>query len=102
MAAVLAVPGFGPALCSDLMTWRANIERRFKFNPAQGVDPADINSIDREVARIRLQLEQELQNGAAQLHQISQQVIATREALRPTIEQALIAVAQAEADLRIL
>lgn len=97
--AILAVPGFGPSYTAKLLAWRRSIEQRFVFNPAQGVDPADRQAVEREIASTRAKLEQELQSGPAQLRQISNQIMATRDAMRPIINESLKAVAQAEADL---
>jgi tetratricopeptide (TPR) repeat protein len=97
--AILAVPGFGPSYTAKLLAWRRSIEQRFVFNPAQGVDPADRQVVEREIASTRAKLEQELQSGPAQLRQISNQIMATRDAMQPIINDSLKAVAQAEADL---
>jgi len=97
--AILAVPGFGPSYTAKLLAWRRSIEQRFVFNPGQGVDPADRQAVEREIASTRAKLEQELQSGPAQLRQISNQITATRDAMRPIINNSLKAVAQAEADL---
>ncbi len=100
--AVLAIPGFGPAMASKLKAWRWSVERRFVFDPKKGVDPGDIADVNRKSEARRLQLERELREGPHALRQISQQIIAKREAVRPTLEYALTAVAQAEADLKVL
>lgn len=97
--AILAVPGFGPSYTAKLLAWRRSIEQRFVFNPAQGVDPADRQAVEREIANTRAKLEQELQSGPAQLRQISHQIVATREAMRPIISDSLKALVQAEKDL---
>lgn len=100
--AILAVPGFGPVYTSRLLDWRRSVERQFVFNPAKGVDPADIAAVDRELAAARQQIEQELRAGPTVLRQIHQQIMTARSIMRPMLEQALNAVAQAEADLRVL
>jgi len=97
--AILAVPGFGPSYTAKLLAWRRSIEQRFVFDPAQGVDPADRQAVEREIANTRAKLEQELQSGPAQLRQISNQITASREAMRPIIDNSLKALVQAEKDL---
>lgn len=101
-AAILAIPGFGPTFTQRLLDWRRSVERRFVFNPAQGVDPADIAAVEREIAARRAQFEAELRGGPDALRQIARQVAVARETLRPALEQAGAAVAQAEADRRAL
>lgn len=95
---ILAVPGFGPAYTEEIVDWRLSIERRFVFNPAQGIDPADLQAVENEIAAIRSQLERELHNGPAQLRQISSQIKTSQEVLRPKVEEALKTLAQTEAD----
>ena len=36
------IQGFGPALVSELMSWKQGVEIRFVFNPAEPINPADI------------------------------------------------------------
>ncbi len=100
--AILAIPGFGPAMASKLKAWRWSVERQFVFDPKKGVDAEDIADVKRKSEARRLQLERELREGPNVLRQISQQIIAKREAIRPTLEYALTAVAQAKADLKAL
>jgi Protein of unknown function (DUF4236) len=43
----ISVPGFGEVLKGTLYTWRQSIERRFVFNQATGVDPRDVEKVER-------------------------------------------------------
>ena len=99
---ILSIPGFGPAFTSKLLAWRHSLERQFRFNPSLGVEPTDVANVEREITAQRVKLENELQQGLAQLRQISQQILAKRHAMKPYVEQALRTVAQAEADVQIL
>lgn len=101
-AAIEAVPGFGPALTGRLLDWRRSIEEQFNFNPAQGIDPREIARVEHEVAAERARLAQALQDGPAALQQIGQQARTLRASLLPRLEESSRAVAQAEADLRVL
>ncbi len=101
-SAILAVPGFGPAMASRLTAWRGSVERRFVFDPRKAVDQGDIAEVKRKSEARRLQLERELREGPKALRQMSQEIITRREAVRPGLEQALSVVAQAEADLNVL
>lgn len=96
--AVLAVPGFGPVLTQELVRWRRAVERRFTFNPARGVDPADIAALDQELSAARLRLERLLLDGAGQLQRIAQQIRNSRDTLMAEAAQALTALVAAEAD----
>jgi DNA-binding helix-hairpin-helix protein with protein kinase domain len=100
--ALLGVPGFGPAMTTKLLAWRATIESRFVFNGQQAIDPSDLGKIERDIANLRIQHERTLSQGAAQLQSITDQVRRVRTALREAGDQAQIDLAQAEVDLKIL
>lgn len=99
--ATRSVPGIGPALTSGLLSWRRGLESRYRFNPRYGSDPAAIALLDQEFASMRAPLEQDLQNGAADLRHIRENSLARRKALWPTLDQVLREVAQAEIDLEV-
>ena len=96
--ALEAVPGFGQFLIIHLLTWRQSLEATFKFNPGRGVDPADIQQVDRDLAKRRAELESLLTNGPVELHNLRQRIIAARGRLQAQLEKALQEVAQAQAD----
>jgi DNA-binding helix-hairpin-helix protein with protein kinase domain len=96
--ALAAVPGFGASLGARLLEWRHTQERSFVFDAACPLGPADLAALERDIAERRARLEAELRNGAAQLHQIRDQILARRQALRPAVERALKALARAEAE----
>jgi DNA-binding helix-hairpin-helix protein with protein kinase domain len=97
-----SIPGFGPVLANQLLNWRRNVEASFRFNASRGIDPADQAAIDRAIAAKRLELERELLAGPAALEQLRRQALAARTALRPAVDEALAALAQAEANMRAL
>jgi DNA-binding helix-hairpin-helix protein with protein kinase domain len=96
--ALEAVPGFGQFLIIHLLTWRQSLEATFKFKPGQGVDPTDIQRVDRDLAKRRTELESLLSKGPAELHNLRGRIIAARTRLQYQLEQALQDVAQAQAD----
>ncbi len=98
-ADVFKVPGFGPVRTRSLLDWRRAIEQRFVFDPSRGVDPSDIQAIDREISFTRMRLEDDLRRGPDMLRQVSQQVVSVREAVGPELEAARQDVDQAKADL---
>lgn len=97
---VLAVPGFGPSLTRELLKWRQGLERKFRFDPSKGVDPQDIAALDREMADLKQKLEQSLANGSPALNQIRDHILAQRATLKPQLDEAARALAQARADLK--
>ena len=99
---VSRVPGFGLTYTKKMMDWRKNIERQFVFNPKQGVDPRDIQQIERDMAHQQLQLELQMKEKFKQLeitYQIGTKMIAT---LRADAIKFRGQIAQATADLKYL
>jgi DNA-binding helix-hairpin-helix protein with protein kinase domain len=97
-SALDAVPGFGQFLIMQLLTWRQALALKFKFNPGRGVDPADIQRVDRDLAKRRTEIESLLSKGPPQLHHLRLNIIAARARLQSQLEKALMDVAQAQAD----
>lgn len=96
--AISQVPGFGPSFTQRLLDWKESIERQFAYNPIQPVSPADITSLDREIAAKRQQLEQQLLTGAAQLKQIADHIQLKRNRIQKEADAAVKEFSQAEAD----
>lgn len=99
-SALEAVPGFGHFLIMQLITWRQSLEATFKFNPGRGVDPADIQRVDHDIAKRRAEIELLLSKGPGELKGLRQRTIAARGRLQDQLEKALRDVAQAQADER--
>src|SRR5258708_30246711 len=92
-----AVPGFGGFLTMQLITWRQSLQATFKFNPGRGVDPADIQRLDQEIAKRRIEIEALLSKGPSELIGFRRRIIAARARLQDQLEQAYKDVAQAQA-----
>jgi hypothetical protein len=99
-AALDAVPGFGPFLIMQLITWRQSLQATFKFDPSRGIDPADIQRVDHDVAKRRAEIEALLSKGPSELNDLRRRIIAARGQLQDQLEKALMDVAQAQADER--
>jgi DNA-binding helix-hairpin-helix protein with protein kinase domain len=65
----LNIKGFGPTLRASLLAWRTVVEQSFRFNPNEGVDPADIRTLDQELVQRRAALIRSLSTGSQQLKQ---------------------------------
>ncbi|MDP2234689.1 MAG: hypothetical protein Q8K89_13710, partial [Actinomycetota bacterium] len=98
-AAVLKVPGFGPALTQRLLDWRRSVEQDFRFDPNSSIDSRDLADLERRMAQLKRELEDALRTGAAELHQLRRTVLSRRQALEGPIRAAAEARAQADADL---
>jgi DNA-binding helix-hairpin-helix protein with protein kinase domain len=96
---VLAVPGFGPVLLSNLKRWREQQERRFVFDPNKGVDQAAKNAVERQILTEKIDLERKLNEGLSKLTVSSHHILTRRRTLLAQAEQTARDLAQAEADL---
>src|SRR5208282_3628662 len=99
-SALEAVPGFGQILIIQLIIWRQSLTAKFKFDPGRGVDPADMQGVDREIAKRRAEIEALLSKGPSELNDLRRRIIAARGRLQDQLENALMEVAQAQADER--
>jgi DNA-binding helix-hairpin-helix protein with protein kinase domain len=95
---ILAVPGFGPVALSNLMQWRNQQERQFRFNPNKGVDQGAKNVVERQILTEKIDLERKLNEGLSKLSVSSHHIITRRRTLLTQAEQAALDLAQAEAD----
>jgi DNA-binding helix-hairpin-helix protein with protein kinase domain len=98
--ALEAVPGFGQFLIMQLLTWRQSLAGKFKFDPSRGVDPADLQGVDREIAKRRAEIEALLSKAPGELSGLRRRIVAARGRLQDQLEKALMDVAQAQADER--
>ena len=94
------VPGFGHFLIMQLITWRQSLEATFKFSPGRGIDPADIQRVDHEIAKRRVEIEALLSKSPSELNNLGRRIISARRRLQDQLEKALMDVAQAQADER--
>jgi DNA-binding helix-hairpin-helix protein with protein kinase domain len=95
---VLAVPGFGPTYTDKLVSWRASVERRFRFDPAKGIDPADMAAVEREIAAARSKIISELRSSLPHLRQLGERIKTARTTLKPALDGATQSLAHAEID----
>ena len=62
-----SVPGFGPTLTSELLTWRRTLEGRFAFNPREPLNPADISTLRGALAKRKVEAENRLRGAVLNL-----------------------------------
>ncbi|HEY3111528.1 MAG TPA: hypothetical protein VGL23_22420 [Chloroflexota bacterium] len=92
------VAGFSCQLRQQILDWRRQVELGFVFDPGQGIDRRDLTELGQEVQAARRRLEQMLRHGATDLRALAREAQRARATLRPRVERALTALAQAEAD----
>lgn len=96
--AIAQIPGFGPMLTQELLTWRRDRERHFRFDPQQGISAADIAKLKHKYAPKKVALQQQLTSGANELRRIKQQIIDFQQATTRQIEDAAQLLAQSQAN----
>jgi DNA-binding helix-hairpin-helix protein with protein kinase domain len=103
--ALRAVPGFGQRLgrprMAALLAWRRSLERRFRYDPHQGANPAAIADLGQQYARQRSRIEGELLAGPDELATIKEDILKQRARLNIALIRQAIREAQAQADLRV-
>jgi DNA-binding helix-hairpin-helix protein with protein kinase domain len=101
--AITAISGFGPVTANRLLAWRAQLERRFVYNPA--VTQADQRAQDQlEVtySTKRNALATRLTDGLRELQALSANVAMQLNSVDPTVAEVAIKRAQLAADLSYL
>src|SRR6185437_9901351 len=96
--AVEAVPGFGLFLTGQIMGWRRSLEARFKFDPKRGIDASDVQRVDREIAKRRMEIELVLSKGQMELSEIRRRIAIIRGQIQDQLQRAWAEVAQARAN----
>lgn len=91
------VPGFGPKLTSTLIDWRLAQEAKFRFNPAEPVDPRDVARVKVDIADRTRRLLAMLREGPTTLQRRSSEIVAARTRLAPHLKDAWDKVKLAEA-----
>ncbi|MGD0081472.1 MAG: hypothetical protein ABSB80_12595 [Methanoregula sp.] len=92
---------FGDIHRDELLSWRTQMEERFRFDPSKGLDPADRqNLIHRFQPKMR-PVERELRLGIESLNQVRQKILQNRARYRPAVERSARELAQAAADLEV-
>lgn len=99
---IVAIPGFGDVLAGNLLQWRSEHRRRFRYNPDLPIDPRDVAAVHREVEEHRRRLVQRLRGGPAALERVRRQVVAQRPRHLAEIERAWQAVEEARQRIRSL
>ena len=95
------IKGFGKSYTGELVRWRKSLERKFVFDPSQGIDPVDIAALNQKFRQRKAQVENALLAGPEMLNQVRADVIRKRQSLQVEIEAAARALAQASSDLSV-
>lgn len=94
------VQGFGDSLTARLLDWRQVKVSEFRFNPAKGIPPADLQAIEIKYAQLRAKFERRLEVGPSELSKITQHAKAEVEKLYASLARLEFECSQALADVR--
>lgn len=98
--ASMQVPGFGPQLADRLCTWRDELTKRFRFNPASLMRPADMRRFERDLKKPLEHFQNELKKSARQA-QVQERRLATMTARLSAHDSAITAGVAAAAAAEI-
>ena len=98
---VMNVPGFGPSLTDNLLSWKRKMEAEFKFNPNQPTDPVEVAKVRSDIATRRAKMESELLQGPGGLDAIRTAAMAKRRAYADH-SPLYVAFLQAQADASVI
>jgi DNA-binding helix-hairpin-helix protein with protein kinase domain len=68
---IAAIQGFGPALVSELLSWRASIVQKFVFNANEPISSAQIAAVRIGIANKKVALDAKLRSTLARLQQVA-------------------------------
>ncbi|NTF52979.1 protein kinase domain-containing protein [Agrobacterium rhizogenes] len=96
---ITSVPGFGPSLASDLLSWARSVERKFVFNASSPTDPRAIQDVKASIAKERVEIERELTNGPLELRRIADEAMVVRQKPPQSLIDAFAQLKQVERDM---
>jgi DNA-binding helix-hairpin-helix protein with protein kinase domain len=99
-ARIEAISGFGPATSALLLTWRQTLEKNFRYDPNQQVDPAEIARVRTEIAEERSRVEAALRSRLMELRAKGAELTQSRATLVGHAASVWQDLRQAEAEER--
>jgi DNA-binding helix-hairpin-helix protein with protein kinase domain len=82
----------------ELLTWRHQMENKFRYDPSHAVDKSDIQPLIHKFQPKLKPLERELHLGPDALHKIQQTILSNRARFQPVTEKSAKDLSQAHAD----
>ncbi|MBS1786859.1 MAG: tetratricopeptide repeat protein [Acidobacteria bacterium] len=95
------VPDLTEPQAQQLLFWRAGAKRKFKFDPARGVQVQDRLNVEREMDNLRMQLEHDLSTGAVFLQRLQHEMESQQLQIAQTLPDAYRMRAQSEKDWEV-
>ncbi len=96
------ISGFGDALTGNVIAWRDEVLRQFRFDPRSGVSPADHRVLAVRFRARQQTLLSDAERVLGQLEKLAPHCKAALTKLEPDLRTAVAEWEQADADLRVL
>jgi DNA-binding helix-hairpin-helix protein with protein kinase domain len=100
--AIRRIKGFGDVLTNNILAWKEGVLRRFKFNSATAVSPAEQRPVTLKFRTRQQQILIELDREVGKLASLAPTCESALKRLIPGLQQAVALFEQAEADLDLL
>ena len=96
--ALARIRGFGETHKADLLSWRRELESKFLFNAARGVDPQDEAALVARFVAQKSRLDTTVREGLSELQKLRADLLRMRHATRALLDSAARDLSQAQAD----
>jgi DNA-binding helix-hairpin-helix protein with protein kinase domain len=96
------IPGFGPTYTQNLLDWRKELERQFRFDPKTGIPPDHVRALAAKFRQFQQSLQLELQQGAVRLKVVASQAEQHLSGLEQQLHALQVHFVKAEADLSLI
>jgi DNA-binding helix-hairpin-helix protein with protein kinase domain len=100
--AIRRIKGFGDVLTNNIVDWRDGVLRRFKFNPATAVSPAEQRPVTMKFRTRQQQIFVEMERELARMASLAPACESALKRLIPSLQQAVALYEQAEADVDVM
>ena len=84
---ILQIAGIGETITKNLIDWRKDVEKQFRYNSKAPLDPQESAALDLSLNQTRQQLITQLQQGPMVLMVLAQETVAARQRLMPVLER---------------
>jgi len=99
---IRGIKGFGDMLTSNLLAWKDEVLRQFRFDPTTAISPTEQRLITVKFRNGLQQILAELDRQVGKLESLAPACRAALQKLIPELQQAVALYEQAEVDLRLL
>jgi DNA-binding helix-hairpin-helix protein with protein kinase domain len=96
------IKGFGKVLTGNLMAWKKQMMKEFRYDPSKSVPEAELRTLALKYQQTQDMLFAQLERGAVELEKLAGALERELQAREPELRQRTAAWAQAEADLQVL